>query len=208
MKTRILLVRHGGTVFSAAERFAGSVDVDLSDAGRVQAAALGDRLAKVKIDAAYCSQMRRAVDTCNAIVGRHGLTPVVREELREVDHGRWEGKVHKEVEKNDAATYAAWDADPFTTAPPGGETGLQVLARAVPALREIVVAHPDQTVLVVSHKATNRILLANLLGIDLRVYRDEIAQDLACLNVLDFVAPWKALVKLMNDVSHYQTIPQ
>jgi probable phosphoglycerate mutase len=82
-----------------------------------------------------------------------------------------------------------------------------VLCRALPALREIVDANPGKTVLVVSHKATNRILLASLLGIDLRTYRDVIAQDLACLNALDFSAPWKAHITLMNDVSHYQTVP-
>lgn len=207
MKTRILLVRHGGTMLSAADRFAGSVNVELSDEGRAQAAALGRRLAEVPIAAAYCSQMSRAIDTATAVAVHHGLVPNQREGLREVDHGHWEGMVHKEVEEKFADEYAAWDADPFTCAPAGGETGLAVLVRAVPALREIVVAHPGQTVLVVSHKATNRILLANLLGIDLRVYRDEIAQDLACLNVLDFTAPWKALVRVMNDTSHYEAVP-
>jgi probable phosphoglycerate mutase len=207
MKTTILLVRHGGTVFSAADRFAGSSNVDLSDEGREQAHKLGVRLAGLKIDAAYCSPMQRAIDTARLALGKRDLIATQGDGLREVDHGHWEGQVHHEVEKKYPQEYADWDADPFTVAPPGGETGLQVLSRALPALRQIVVEQPGKRVLVVSHKATNRILLASLLGLDMRAYRDAIQQDLACLNVVEFCAPWRARVNLMNDISHYQLCP-
>jgi probable phosphoglycerate mutase len=206
MATRIYLVRHGATTLSAEDRFAGSSDVPLSDEGRTQAAALARRLEKTKFAAAYCSQMKRAVDTAAAVCKSHGLMPVVREALREIDHGHWEGKVHKMVEKEYAAEYAAWDADPLLVAPPGGETGLTVLARALPAIRQIVVDHPGQTVLVVSHKATNRLVIAALLGIDLRLYRARVAQDLACLNILEFKDPTQARLTLLNDISHYPNV--
>ena len=205
MKTRVLLVRHGATVFSAEDRFAGSTDVDLSDEGRTLARRLAERLAKVKIDAAYCSDMKRTVQTAKIVADPHGLAPIGVPGLREIDHGKWEGMVHKEVEKKDAAQYAAWSADPFVTAPPGGESGLHVLARALPALRKIVADHPDQTVLVVSHKATNRLLLCSLLGIDPRYYRDRLAQDLACLNVLEFKDPSQPQAVVINDSSHCGT---
>src|SRR5207302_2598101 len=107
---------------------------------------------------------------------------------------------------NDAANYSAWIADPLLVPPPGGESGLSVLARALPALRQIVAAHPEQTVLVVSHKATNRLLLCSVMGIDVRLYRDRLTQDLACLNVLTFATPSEARVILMNDVSHYANV--
>jgi len=207
MKTTILLVRHGGTVFSAADRFAGSSNVDLSDEGREQARKLGLRLAGLKIDAAYCSPMQRAIDTARFALGKRDIIATQADGLREVDHGHWEGQVHHDVEKKYPEEYAAWDADPFTVAPPGGETGLQVLSRALPALRQIVAEQPAKRVLLVSHKATNRILLASLLGMDMRAYRDAIQQDLACLNILEFTAPWRARVNLMNDISHYQLWP-
>ena len=202
MKTRVLLVRHGATAFSAEDRFAGSTDVDLSDEGRALARRLSDRLAKVKIDAAYCSDMKRTVQTAAIVAAPHGLTAVPVPGLREIDHGHWEGMVHKEVEKKFAAEYADWSADPLVTAPPGGESGLHVLARALPALWKIVADHPGQTVLAVSHKATNRLLLCSLLGIDPRYYRDRLAQDLACLNVLDFKGPAEAQAITINDTSH------
>lgn len=205
MKTRVLLVRHGSTVYSAEERFAGSVDIDLSEEGRELARRLRDRLAKTKIDAAYCSDMKRTKETAAIIAAPHNLAPVPTPELREIDHGKWEGMVHKEVEKKYADEYAVWSGDPYATAPPGGESGLHVLARALPALRKIVSDHSGQTVLVVSHKATNRLLLCAHMGIDPRFYRERIDQDLACLNIIDFLDPSRGKVELLNDTSHAGT---
>ena len=207
MKTRILLVRHGSTLFSAEERFAGSSDVELSEDGRKLVRKLAARLKKTRIDAAYCSDMRRTVETARILTKPHRLKATPLSALREIDHGVWEGMVHKKVEKKFAAQYAAWTADPFTTAPPGGESGLHVLARALPALHQIVADHPGQTVLVVSHKATNRLLLCSVLGIDPREYRDRLAQDLACLNVLDFKDPPHAQAITINDTGHYADAP-
>ena len=104
--------------------------------------------------------------------------------------------------------YASWEADPFTFAPEDGESGLGVLARALPVIREIVVAHPGETVLVVSHKATLRLILSSLLGFDARGYRDRLDQSPACLNVVDFKDPTRARLMLFNDVSHYADHPR
>jgi probable phosphoglycerate mutase len=206
-RTRILLVRHGATVASAEEKFAGSSDVDLSPDGLQQAKALGRRLRDVRIDAAYCSHMHRAILTAQTILAPRALAPIQTPELREIDHGHWEGIVHKEVEAKYAAEYAAWSADPVNTTIPGGESGRAVLDRALPALRTIVAKHRGQTVLVVSHKATNRLLIAELMGMDVRRYRDRLDQDLACLNVLDFADANNARLVLMDDTSHYEVLP-
>jgi probable phosphoglycerate mutase len=205
MKTRILLARHGATVFSAQERFAGATDIDLSDDGRELARKLGERLANVKIDAFYCSDMKRTIQTAELVAKPHGAKPVANPGLREIDHGTWEGLIHTDVEKEFPDQYAAWIADPFNVAPPGGETGLHVLARALPALRQIVIEHQGQTVFVAAHKATNRLLLCSIMGIDPRFYRERVAQDLACLNILDFKDSSHAEAILLNDISHYGT---
>ena len=151
--------------------------------------------------------MQRAMDTARLALADRPIVARQIDGLREVDHGHWEGMVHKDVEQKFPEEYASWNADPFTAAPPRGETGLQVFQRALPPLRQIAIEQAGKTVLVVSHKATNRILLCSLLGMDMRCYRDAIQQDLACLNVLEFTAPWQARVGLMNDISHYQTRP-
>ena len=83
-----------------------------------------------------------------------------------------------------------------------------MLARALPVLRRIVVSHDGATVLVVSHKATLRLVLASLLGMDARGYRDRLDQSPACLNVVDFRDPARARLMTFNDVSHYADHPR
>ena len=139
--------------------------------------------------------------------GPHGLVPVEKDGLREISHGRWEGLTRREVEERFGEEYAAWEADPFTFAPEGGESGLSVLARALPVIREVVSGHPGECVAVVSHKATLRLVLSSLLGFDARGYRDRLDQAPACLNVVDFKDPVRARLMLFNDVSHYADHP-
>jgi broad specificity phosphatase PhoE len=206
--TRLFLVRHGATQLTAEDRFSGAVGVDLSDEGRTQAAALARRLATERIAAVYCSPLSRTVETATILAEPHGLPVVHRDGLREISHGRWEGLTRPEVEKRFPAEYAAWEADPFTFAPEDGESGVGVLARALPVVRELVVGHAGSNVLVVSHKATLRLLLSSLLGFDARGYRDRLDQSPACLNVVDFKDPVRARLMLFNDVSHYQDQPR
>ena len=83
-----------------------------------------------------------------------------------------------------------------------------MLARALPVIRDIVVAHEHQRVLVVSHKATLRLVLSSLLGFDARGYRDRLDQSPACLNIVDFKDPVRARLMLFNDTSHYADQPR
>jgi broad specificity phosphatase PhoE len=207
MTTRLFLVRHGETTLTAEDRFAGSTDVPLGPNGRMQAERLAARLAGDPIAAAYCSPMQRTVDTAAIVVRSHHLDLHKRDGLREIDHGRWEGLRRADVEAQYPEEYAAWEEDPFTFAPIGGESGVQVVARALPLIREIVLAHVGDNVLVVSHKATIRLILASLLGFDARGYRDRLDQSPASLNVLDFKSPVRARLMLFNDVSHYAAAP-
>jgi probable phosphoglycerate mutase len=109
----------------------------------------------------------------------------------------------KEVEKAFPEEADAWEKDPYTFAPLGGESGLAVTARALPVLMDIVRTHPESNVLVVSHKATIRLLLSSLLGFDPRRYRDNLDQSPAALNIVDFRNAVCARLTLFNDTSHY-----
>ena len=206
MTTRVFLIRHGATVLSAEDRFAGATDVPLSDEGRVQAKALGERLKRENLAEVYASPMTRTMETAKLVCGK-GMTPIPKDGLREISHGRWEELTRKEVEAKYAAEYASWEEDPFTFAPEGGESGVSVMARALPVLREIVVRHPGSNVAVVSHKATIRLILCSFLGIDARGYRDRLDQSPACLNVIDFKDPVRARLMTYNDTSHYTSVP-
>jgi broad specificity phosphatase PhoE len=206
--TRMLLVRHGSTIATEEDRFSGSSGTELSDEGRWQAARLGERLARHQVTAIYSSPLSRALDTAHLIAGPCGLEPIVRDGLREIGHGHWEGMRRADVETQFAAEYASWSEDPFTFAPAGGESGVAVLARALPVIREIVTAHPGGQIVAVSHKATLRLVLSSLLGFDARGYRDRLDQSPACLNVVDFKDAVRARLMLFNDTSHYADRPR
>ena len=204
MPTRLLLVRHGATILSAEDRFAGSTDVELSDEGRRQARSLAESLADSAITAVYASHMRRAIETATLLGTPRKLEPRTDAGLREIDHGRWEGLTRGEVEARYPDEYASWEEDPFTFAPEGGESGISVMARALPVVRQILLRHAGETVVVVSHKATIRLLLCGWLGIDARGYRDRLDQAPACLNILDFKDVVRARLMVYNDTSHYR----
>jgi broad specificity phosphatase PhoE len=200
--TRVFMVRHGATVVSAEDRFAGATDVALSDEGREQTRRLAERLSQEKIAAVYASPLGRTVETAQILAAPHGLEVQTREGLREISHGHWEQMTRREVEEKFPDEAAEWEKDPYTFAPVGGESGLAVTARALPVLIELVRKHPGENILVVSHKATIRLLLSSLLGFDPRRYRDNLDQKPAALNIVDFKDATRARLTLFNDTSH------
>ncbi len=208
MPTRIYLVRHGATELTTEDRFAGSTDVPLSNEGRAQVGALAERLRCDTLSAVYASPMIRTLETAEIIAAPHGLQPLPEPALREIDYGRWEGRTRDELESEHADEYDAWQEDPLTIAPQGGESGIQVLSRVLPVLRRIVQDHRRRSVLLVSHKGTNRLLISSLLGFDARGYRDRLDQSPAALNILDFTSDVRARLKLFNDSSHYEGVPE
>lgn len=207
MATRVFLVRHGATVLSAEDRFAGSLDVELSETGRDQARALGRRLADQPLAAAYASPMRRTLETSRLVLAGRGLTAAAVPGLRETHHGLFEGRTRGEVEAAHTDAYRRWELDPFTFAPEGGETGLAVLSRALPSFLDVVARHPREPVLVVSHKATIRLLIGHFLGLEPRGYRDRLDMSPCGLSILDVRPDAQARLVLYNDVAHYATLP-
>jgi len=201
--TRVFMVRHGATVLSAEDRFAGATDVALSDEGREQTRRLAERLGHEKISAVYASPLGRTVETASILATPLKLDVQTRDGFREINHGRWEQMTRREVEEKFPEEAAEWEKDPYTFAPAGGESGLAVTARALPALIDIVRRHPGENVLVVSHKATIRLLLSSLLGFDPRRYRDNLDQSPAALNIVDFKDAAHARLTLFNSTSHY-----
>ena len=207
MPTRLFLVRHGATLLSAEDRYAGSTDVALSPDGRDQARSLARRLAEQPLAAAYASPMVRTMETARLVLAERSIPLTAVPDLRETDHGHWEGHTRDEIRARFPEEYARWERDPFTFAPSRGETGLQVLARALPAFLEIAERHPEDAVLLVSHKATLRLAIGSLLGVDLPGYRDKLDMSPCGLSVLDVKSGAEARLVLYNDVSHYATLP-
>ena len=151
---RLLLVRHGQTVWNLQGRYQGRTDVPLTLDGQRQAAALAAQLRAEPIAAVYSSTLQRAYDTARPIAASHGL-PVVRDErLNEINQGEWEGLHVSEIARGWPALFAQWERDPLAVRLPGGETLQEVQARVLAVLQEIARAWPRQTVCIVAHKVT------------------------------------------------------
>lgn len=201
--TRLFLIRHGATMLTAEDRFAGATNVLLSDEGRSQATALANRLSSVNLGAIYASPLDRTMETASILAKPHDLTVQPVDGLREISHGRWEGMTRGEVLAAFPDEVAAWDEDPYTFAPAGGESGLAVTARALPALMEICAAHRGGHIAIVSHKATIRLVISSMLGFDPRRYRDNLDQSPCALNIVDVRGSTCFRLMLFNDTSHY-----
>lgn len=163
--TRLLLVRHGETVWNLDGRCQGHTDVPLSEVGRRQALALRQALAKEAVQAAYASDLSRAWETAQICL--HGLpVDVVAEpRLRERSYGQWEGKTRQEVELltgGAASPPALGDGEVVRY---GGESWPQVQERVTAALRDILCRHSGQTVVIVGHGGSLRALTLDLLGL-------------------------------------------
>jgi broad specificity phosphatase PhoE len=161
--TSILLLRHGATEWNRTKRAQGHADIELNDEGRAQAARAAADLAGTELAAVYSSDLKRALNTAAPIAAAHGLEVIVEPALREIDQGRWEGLTTEEIR---ARWPELWGPARHFTARPGGESPQHVRMRALDALRRVVEAHPEGTVVVVTHGGTIRWLSAEALGFD------------------------------------------
>jgi probable phosphoglycerate mutase len=194
-------IRHGQTQFSRENSFCGTIDPPLTDAGRAMAVAIGEALGAMKWQAIYTSTLQRTVATAEPLARRVGIAIERVAALGEIAYGEWEGKSHDEVAEQFPDEFHRWLEDPAGRGTPGGETAFQVAARALPVIDRIRDEHADGNVLVFSHKATIRIAVCALLGLDVRAYRDRIGQPVGALTVFDFKSRGP-LLRMLGDRSH------
>lgn len=134
----------------------------------------------------YVSPMKRAIATAQPLCAAVGLSMQTRDGLREISYGTWEGRTQEDVKQHHEQDYIRWLTEPAWNPPTGGETAVQVASRALPILTEIEAKYKDGNVLVASHKATIRIMLCSLMGIDLGRYRDRIDAPAASVSIVKF----------------------
>ncbi len=195
------LLRHGETVYSRTGGYCGDLDPDLTTEGVQMAHAFSAAYRHKTWEAVYVSPMQRALQTASPLCETLGLPMQLRAGLREIGYGVWEGKTNPDVKVAYAEDYERWLAEPAWNAPTGGETAIHVASRAMAVLIEIQEQHQRGNVLLVSHKATIRLILCSLLGIDLGRYRDRINILTASVSVIKF-SDHGPLLELLNDRSH------
>jgi probable phosphoglycerate mutase len=197
----IHLVRHGDTPQAAEGIFCGELDPPLTDHGRMQAERVGRVATSFGLTALYCSPKLRARQTVDPVAHSTGLEPVIEHGLREIAYGRWEGLKESDVRANEPAAFAAWHNDPSLVSPPGGETAYDIAARAMPVIARVRDRHTSGHVMLVSHKATIRVIVCALLGIPLRRFRTYVACPTSSITTFELGADGPLLVGL-GDVHH------
>jgi broad specificity phosphatase PhoE len=168
---RLVMLRHGQTEYNAGSRMQGQLDTDLTDLGRAQAVAAAEVLAKRQPLLIVSSDLRRAYDTAVALGERTGLVVQVDTRLRETHLGDWQGLTHLEVDAAAPGARLAW-RDDARWAPHGGESRVDVAARGVPLVAELVdgqrewgIDEPDRPVVLVAHGGLIAAVTAALLAI-------------------------------------------
>ncbi len=163
--TKIILARHGETEWNVEEVFRGRIDVELNETGIKQAELLAEYLSDSRIDAIYSSPLKRALKTAEIIAGYHKLNVEVAAGLIALDYGKWQGLLHQEVKDKYKELYAEWINSPDKVKMPAGESLNDVKKRATGVMDEVI-ARYEGTVILVSHRVVNKVLICALLGLD------------------------------------------
>jgi phosphoserine phosphatase len=202
--TKTLLTRHGHVEGITPERFRGRQPLALTEQGRAEAQALGRRIAGTwKPECIYTSPLERCVKTGAAIARACGLTAgEARDDLNDIDYGRWQFKTFADAKTDDPAVFTAWFATPQLVRFSGGESLQDLAARVANALRFVLARHANDTIVIVGHDSVNRVLLLQLLDLPLSAYW-RLEQSPCCLNEID-VEGGKVCVRRINETRHLE----
>ena len=205
MSLRLVLIRHAETDWNRERRYQGHRDTRLSETGRAQAEAAGRLLAGERLHAVWSSPLRRARETAAAIAAPQGLRVQIEEAFGEMRFGEWEGLTVEEVSARFPGLYRAWLATPHQVDVPGAETLDAVRARVLKGLESLRAAHDGQTVCLVTHGVTSRILILEALGLDLdRIWSLQVS--FTGISELEFRDDW-SVVHRMNTLVHLDQLP-
>ncbi len=198
--TRLLLVRHGQTVWNHDARYQGHTDIELSETGFNQAHLLAERLASEPVQAVYASDLKRAFETARILAIPHKLKVQAIPNLREINFGAWEGLTFEEIKTRFRELAAHWYTSPAKIQIPQGETFAQLKERAYNTILELVKKHEKETIIVVTHGGTIRTIICALLDIDLN-HAFRIRQDNGALNIIEYYQD-RGVLCLLNDTYH------
>jgi len=201
--TRLVLVRHGETEFTAQRRYSGRHDVLLSERGEAQAAATAARVATVVggTDAAVVSSpLSRCRATAEAIAAAVGASVTIEDDLIECDFGEWDGLTFTEVRRRWPEQLDAWLGS-SGVAPPGGESIEAVGERVTAAVERLLAGYAGRTVVVVTHVTPIKLVLRDALATgDALLHR--LFLDPAGISIVDFWRDGAVAVRSVNETGH------
>jgi broad specificity phosphatase PhoE len=201
--TRLFIIRHGETLANREFRYIGSRDDPLSELGQTQATQVAEALAVLPIAAVYSSPLQRAYNTAMPIAERHALNAQKIDALRECGFGIWEGMSRAEVlarSPEDAQHLHEWERD-ANIAPPGGESMAVLQGRVCSGVEQLALAHPDQSIVLVSHVGPIKALMCAALGVPIST-SPRIFLDPATISVVDWRDMAHTTVRLFNSHAH------
>ncbi len=204
MSLTLYLLRHGQTTYSRSNAFCGSLDPELTPDGLEMAACFAEAYSSTDWTAIFSSPMLRTQATVKPLCDSKAQTPQLRDGLKEINYGHWEGQSVETVSREFHDDYIRWSADPAWYPPTGGELAVAISARSMTVIEEIKQKYPHGNVLIVSHKATIRIILCSLLGIDVGRFRYRIGCPVGSVSIVEFGSHGPLLTTLANR-SHLST---
>lgn len=163
--TRIYLIRHGESIGNAKRMYLGHTNLGLSELGHRQAEITAEFLKNVDFSVIYSSDLQRALETAEPHAKIRGMELILRQDLREINVGEWEGAYVDELMKDERFTLG-WRQNFGTFTLPGGENVQAVAERIYNAISEIAEANEGKTVAVVFHAGAMRAFYAKILGLE------------------------------------------
>ncbi len=203
---KFILVRHGQTEWNREERFRGRADLALTELGHRQAEAAGRSLRGRPIAALYCSPLRRALQTAEAISRELGIPAEPNEGLIDMDFGEFQGLSAEEARDRDSSILEGWLSTPHRVRFPGGDSLDDVRDRVVEAVHELAKKYGDGTVALVSHKVVCQVLICAMLGID-NSHFWQVGQDVCAVNAFELADGLTSVTKV-NDTCHLRDIEE
>jgi broad specificity phosphatase PhoE len=199
----LILARHGETVWNVEKIYRGRTDVNLDEVGIKQAELLGEYLSNWEVEAIYSSPLRRAIYTANIIARYQKIAVQVTHGLIDFDYGEWQSLPEQEVKRLYPTLHNEWHNNPHKVKMPGGESLEDVKRRAVEVVNDILSKYQGSVVLV-SHRVVNKVLICSLLGLD-NSYFWNIKQDVGGITIFNYVDGRFVLTR-HNDTSYLKEL--
>jgi len=204
--TSIYLVRHGQTAWNKEEIFRGRTDVPLDETGLRQAELAGEYFREISLQGIYSSPLSRAWQTAEQIARTQNLKVQPLAGLIDMSFGKWEGRPLQEVREMDQERYRQWRDEPHLFKLPDGESLDEIRIRAMATLEEMIKKHPEEAIVLVSHRVVNKVLLCGVLGID-NSHFWQIAQDTTAINLIQYNRG-RYVLSLMNETCHLKALKE